>query len=349
MPDARNDRDLGIGNAFIAMNLIGRSPCFREAIEKIRTISEFDVGVYIIGETGTGKELAARAIHYLGARRDHPFIPLSCGGMTDELLLNELFGHAKGAYTGAHAAHPGLIQLSQHGTLFLDEIDSLSPKAQITLLRFLQEKEYKAIGSADVKKVDTRIICAGNRDLEQCVAEGSFRRDLFYRLDILRVELPPLRLRTGDVPLLAQHFINKYTRQFNIGETRLDDGLIQKLTAHTWPGNVRELENAMLKLCILSELPGLADASESPHRSGRPSHPDPIADMDTGEGFKQAKIKAINRFEKQYLQNLLTKTRGNISQASRIAKKERRTFTRLVEKHGLRRIDFLPFNPRTDG
>lgn len=342
----RDDGSSPMGNAFIALNLIGRSPCFSKTIQKIRRISRFDVGVYIFGETGTGKELAARAIHYLSDRKEGPFIPLSCGGLNDDLIINELFGHAKGAYTGADTSQPGMIQLADKGTLFLDEIDSLSPKAQIALLRFLQEKEFKRIGSANIKKADIRIISAGNRDLEQCVRHGTFRRDLLYRLDILRVDLPPLRQREDDVLILAEYFIKKFTHEFQLQHIALNENIKNIIKSHSWPGNVRELKNYILKLCLLSEPPKLpivtARANQTSQQTGAALLP--TEQIDIREGFNNAKTKAVDQFERQYLSKLLAQVEGNISQAARIAKKERRSFTRLLEKHQFCRNDFLPTN-----
>lgn len=336
----KNDKRTIVGKAFIAENLVGRSPCFKKTIQKLHKISGFDVSVYIYGETGTGKEQAARALHYLSSRRDGPFIPLSCGGLNDGLLLNELFGHAKGAYTGAYTTQPGMIQLANKGTLFLDEIDSLTPKAQVTLLRFLQEKEFKALGSPGIKRADTRIICAGNRDLGQCVEAGTFRRDLLYRLDVLRIDIPPLRQRKGDIRLLANHFINKFTRDFKLGEITLSSDLVESMDDYRWPGNVRELENCMLKLCLLSEPPNLRHPPEVQPSKRINSQIEETIDIDLQESFTKAKTRAINRFEKQYLQLLLMKAKGNVSHAARIAKKERRSFTRLLQKHGIHRLDF---------
>lgn len=331
-----------LGNTFISMNMLGQSPCFCETIRRIKEIGRFDVGVYILGETGTGKELTARAIHYLSARRDGPFIPLSCGGLSDELIANELFGHAKGAYTGADITQPGMIQLSDKGTLFLDEIDSLPPKAQIAILRFLQEKEFRSLGSSEIKKADTRIICASNRDLAQCVQDGTFRSDLLYRLNILEIHLPPLRQRGDDVLVLAKHFIRKAMHDFKLKNITIGDEALERLKAYHWPGNVRELENCMLKLCLLGELPDLPRSQEE--QTIKMVVRNPAEEIDIGEGFNKAKTRFVNRFEKQYLQLLLTQAKGNISHAARIAKKERRTFTRLLKKHQLRRFDYLPLN-----
>jgi DNA-binding NtrC family response regulator len=330
-----------IGNAFISMNLIGQSPCFQTAIRNIRLISEFDVGVHIYGETGTGKELAARAIHYLSARRNRPFIPISCGGLSDELILNELFGHARGAYTGADTKQPGVIQVADKGTLFIDEIDCLAPKAQIGLLRFLQEKEFKSLGSPEIRKVDTRIISASNRDLMRCVEAGIFRRDLYYRLDVLRLDLPPLRHRGGDVFLLAGHFLRKFTHEYGLPDQPLSPDIERKLQTHNWPGNVRELENFILKSCLMPKPLVSAGSSDTPDGDRHVNDLMPAEPIDIREGFSSAKARIVNRFEKRYLHMLLAKTRGNVSLAARIAKKERRTFTRLLKKHAIHRVDYL--------
>ena len=330
-----------VGNAFISMNLIGQSPCFKTTIRNIRLISEFDVGVHIYGETGTGKELAARAIHYLSSRRNRPFIPISCGGLSDELILNELFGHARGAYTSADTKQPGVIQVADKGTLFIDEIDCLAPKAQIGLLRFLQEKEFKSLGSPEIRKTDIRIISASNRDLMECVETGMFRRDLYYRLDVLRLDLPPLRHRGGDVFLLADHFFRKFTHEYGLSEQPLNPDIERKLLTYNWPGNVRELENFILKSCLMPAplVPDGSSDTPDDHRYAKDLIP--VEPIDIREGFNSAKARVVNCFEKRYLDMLLAKTRGNVSLAARIAKKERRTLTRLLKKHAIHRIDYL--------
>lgn len=335
------EKDRMMGNTFIAENLIGSAPCFKETIRKIKTISKFDVGVYIFGETGTGKELTARAIHYLSARRDGPFIPLSCGGLNDELILNELFGHAKGAFTGATTHQPGMIELADNGTLFLDEIDSMTPKAQIAFLRFLQEKEFRSLGATDIRRIDTRIICASNQDLKQCVKAGTFRHDLLYRLDLLRINLPPLRDRGTDIVAIAKHFIHKFRDIYNLGAITLSDAKIEEMMAYHWPGNVRELENFMLKLCLLAEPPNLLKKKRINSQTEPVAEMDSKTSIDLREGFNDTKARAVRKFERHYLQALLKEANGNISQAARIAKKERRTLTRLLNKHGIRRNDFL--------
>ena len=331
-----------IGNAFISMNLIGQSPSFKTAIRNIRLISNFDVSVHIYGETGTGKELAARAIHYLSSRRDHPFIPISCGGLSDELILNELFGHARGAYTGADTKQPGVIQVADKGTLFIDEIDCLTPKAQIGLLRFLQEKEFKSLGSPEIRKADTRIISASNRDLLECVEAGTFRRDLYYRLDILRLDLPPLRHRGRDVFLLADYFMRKITHAHGLPDQHLGRRIERKLLTYSWPGNVRELENFILKSCLMPAPLVPVGSSDTSDDNRRVEDLMPAEPIDIREGFNSAKARVVNHFERRYLHILLAKTSGNVSLAARLAKKERRTFTRLLKKHAIHRMDYLP-------
>jgi transcriptional regulator with PAS, ATPase and Fis domain len=277
-----------VGNAFITTNLIGQSPCFKKAIRNIRLISQFDVGVHIYGETGTGKELAARAIHYLSSRRNHPFIPISFGGLSDELILNELFGHARGAYTGADSKQPGVIQVADKGTLFIDEIDCPAPKAQIGLLRFLQEKEFKSLGSPDIRKADTRIISASNRDLVDCIETGTFRRDLYYRLDILRLDLPPLRHRGGDVFLLADHFQKKFTHEYGLPDQHLSPDIERQLLTYNWPGNVRELENFILKSCLLPGPLASVGPTGTPDDDRRTKALLPAEPIDIREGFNNS-------------------------------------------------------------
>ncbi len=321
-----------VGDNYIARNLIGESACFKETVAQIRDIAPYDIGVYIYGETGTGKELATRAIHYLSPRRDKPFISTTCGAFSDDLLLSELYGHAKGAFTGAHESRAGLVEAADGGTLFLDEIDSLSPKAQVALLRFLQEKEIKALGSTRTKKVDTRVICASNRDLAKLADAGKFRRDLLYRIDVIRIALPPLRARVGDIRILANHFLAKISLNHGLDVKELPDDFLREMESYSWPGNIRELENRIHKFCLLpgrEKVKGVRGRKEE----GR----DPELSREYVGSFNEEKSKIIDQFEKGYLHFVLSRSQGNISEAAAMARKERRTFTRLLKKHGLER------------
>jgi DNA-binding NtrC family response regulator len=304
--------------------LIGESPSFIRELEKIPLVARCDANVLISGETGTGKELFARAIHYLGPRAGKSFIPASCGAIPVELVENELFGHIQGAFTSATSSQPGLIQEAHGGALFLDEIDCLPLLSQVKFLRFLQEKEYKQLGSAKVHHADVRIIAATNIDLEKAVKDKKFREDLYYRLNIIPLHLPPLRERREDIPLLAQHFLNKYTSEFREQIRELAPESLRKLKAYEWPGNVRELENVIERAVIFSKRTWIGSDDIVLSGSGATS---------SQESFKAAKAKAVEQFEKQYIQNLLLTHHGNISRAAQAVHKNRRAFWELIRKY----------------
>jgi two-component system response regulator GlrR len=302
--------------------LIGQSSSFVSEIKKIPILAQSDAIVFITGETGTGKELCARAIHYLSPRSGNPFIPVNCGAIPLELVENELFGHEKGAFTGAVDSRTGLIEEAEGGTVFLDEIDCLPPAAQVKLLRFLQEKEYRPLGSKKMKKADVRLLAAMNIDLQEAVAEGKLRRDLYYRLNVIPLAIPPLRERRDDIPLLARHFLEKYSVQFNKTITDFSAEAIQLFQLYDWPGNVRELEHYVERTVVLSE--------------GRIINAKDVilpVESDFKESFHDAKNKMVAAFEKTYIERLLLAHHGNISQAARAAQKNRRAFWELVRKH----------------
>jgi len=313
--------------------LIGEHPLFLDAINKIPRIAQCDTNVIIRGETGTGKELCARAIHYLSPRADRPFIPVNCGAIPADLVENELFGHVQGAYTGAHVDQKGIIHESTGGTLFMDEIDCLPLSAQVKLLRLLQNKEYRQLGSAKTVRADIRIIAASNSDLEQSVKMQNFRQDLYYRLNILPLTLPPLRERKMDIPLLANHFLEVCSQGLQKHIKQITREAMQKLLMYDWPGNVRELENVIERAVVLA----LKETIDSPDiiLSSR----EPSEQLET---FKEAKARAINKFEIEYIQKLLLSNQGNISKAARAAQKNRRAFWELIRKHN---IDIQNFKP----
>ncbi|OGW38478.1 MAG: hypothetical protein A2X58_00435 [Nitrospirae bacterium GWC2_56_14] len=304
--------------------MIGNSPAFLAELQKVPFVANCDSSVMLLGETGTGKEMFARAIHYLGPRAGKPFTPVNCGAIPGDLLENELFGHAKGAFTSAAAPSNGIIQETEGGTLFLDEIDSLTTTAQVKLLRFLQEKEYRQLGAAKTLRADVRVIAATNIDLEQAVSSGSFRRDLYYRLNIIPMTLPPLRERREDVPLLTRHFIDHYVSEFNKQVDELEPEALQKLLLYDWPGNVRELQNIIERAVVFSSGPVLR--SEDIHLP-RPET------LPSAESFQQAKARVVVEFEKNYINNLLISHRGNITRAAKTAGKNRRAFWELMRKH----------------
>jgi DNA-binding NtrC family response regulator len=313
--------------------LIGQSSAFIDEIKKIPLIAGCHATVLISGETGTGKELCARAIHYLSPRAQKPFVPVNCGAIPADLVENELFGHERGAYTGASTSELGLIEEANEGTLLLDEIDCLPPLAQVKLLRFLQEKEYRPLGSRKSYKADVRIIAASNADLEEATSAGKLRRDLYYRLDAIRLRLPALRERREDILLLARHFLYAYTAEFDKGLMDFSPEAAQMLMLYDWPGNVRELEHVIERAVLLSESKLIqADDVTVPR-------PDAPPDLDS---FRVEKNRMIEQFEKSYIQKLLLTCQGNITKAARVARKNRRAFWELVRKY---RIDARSFKP----
>jgi DNA-binding NtrC family response regulator len=309
--------------------IVGESKSFLQVVEHAMRVAPSDATILLAGETGTGKELVARAVHYGSPRRSKPFIPVNCGSLPDHLVENELFGHTKGAYTDALTAEQGLIAEAEEGTLFLDEVDTLSASAQVKLLRFLQDRTYRPVGSARSRTANVRIIAATNADLWQQVQAQQFREDLYYRLHVLAFRLPPLRERPEDIPRLVAHFLHRYGTQYGRGSFHLLAGTLHKLAAYPWPGNVRELEAVIQRTVLLASSPGLQPQDielPSPHQE------DPVT---RHTSFREAKAHAIEQFERAYLSTLLSAHQGNISQAAKHAGKERRAFTRLLEKYAL--------------
>lgn len=307
-------------------NIIGQSPNFLSEIEKIPQIAQYDATVMITGETGTGKEIVARAIHHLSPRSGMPFITFDCGAVPPELVENELFGHFKGAYTSATSSETGLINAAEGGTLFLDEIDALNTSSQVKLLRLLQEKEYKPLGSAKIQKADIRFIAASNKNLKKAVKEGRFRSDLYYRLNIIPLKLPSLNKRTGDISLLAEHFLVKYINKFQKILDGFSDAALQKLQFYDWPGNVRELENTIERAVVLCRSKMIEPEDISLEE---------IEDIDIDRSFKDLKSDVIERFETSYIKSLLIKHDGNVTKAATAAQKNRRAFWQLMKKYNI--------------
>lgn len=328
-----NKQTQSFGNGAGLQQLVGESPDFVVLLEKIPQIAKCDANVLIEGETGTGKEVYARAIHYRSPRAGKPFIPVNCGAIPVELVENELFGHERGAFTSAFAFQPGLIEEANGGTLFLDEIDCLPVLAQVKLLRFLQEKEYKPLGSTRIRKADVRIIAASNLDLEQAVENGKMRQDLFYRLNVISITLPPLRERREDIPLLCRYFVAKYSAEFNKELTGIAPDALHLLMAYNWPGNVRQLQHIIERAIVMSDGLLLKTSNLEVPTS---------QELDRCESLREAKAKEIARFEKNYIQGLLSVCNGNITRAAEVAQKNRRAFWQLIQKH---QIDVSRFKP----
>ncbi len=306
--------------------LIGQNQFFLDEVGKIPVIAKYNSSVLIWGETGTGKEICAQMIHSMSPRSDNPFIPVNCGAIPVELAENELFGHTRGAFTGAVPTKPGLIREAEGGTLFLDEIDSLPPLVQVKLLRFLQERTYRPLGSVREFSADIRVIAATNVDPQKAMHSGQLRQDLFYRLNVLSLRLPPLRERKEDIPLLARHFIGKYSDKLCKSISGISSGAVQKLASYEWPGNVRELEHVLERAIVLCPMESIRECDIS--------LPQPET-IDFDIPFKEAKERHIRRFEKIYIEGLLLTHKGNISHAAQAAGKHRRAFWELIRKHGI--------------
>jgi DNA-binding NtrC family response regulator len=307
--------------------VIGSAPAFVEVLAHIARMGPSDAPVLISGETGTGKEVCARSIHLLSRRRQGPFIPVDCGAIPEHLAESELFGHARGAFTDAHRDRKGLVSLADGGTLFLDEIDTLSLPAQAKFLRFVQENTYRPVGAEQFCRANVRVIAATNRTLEQCVRDKQFRSDLYFRLNVLCLFLPPLRERRGDIELLSRHFLEKLADSDATASKSLSPAALRRLAGHDWPGNVRELLNVLQRAIVLSPgpqiLPSHIVLSNNGSCEGEPAAPN----------FRSARSRAIATFERQYVQEILQKHNGNITHAARDAGQDRRAFGRLAKKY----------------
>lgn len=317
--------ELGFGQ------LVGQHPAFLGVLGQIERCGANDAPVLFTGETGTGKELCARVTHLVSGRSRGPFIPVDCGALPDHLFENEIFGHARGAYTDARTEQKGLVALAQHGTLFLDEIDSLSLAAQSKVLRLLQEHTYRPLGSESFKQADVRIITATNRNLEELVEQKSFRSDLFFRINVLRVRLPALRERHSDIQILSRHFIEEICRSAKIPRKMLSQAAARKLDQYDWPGNVRELYNIMQRAVLYAAGTQISAAEIDLHPSGA-AHERGMRET-ICDRFRSAKMRAIQCFEQTYVEQMMHKHGGNITQAAREAGKDRRAFGRLAKKY----------------
>jgi len=325
-----------VSTSLLPINLIGRSEALLRVIDTIRRIADYDVTVSIFGETGTGKELVARALHYLSSRADGPFVPVNCGSLPDTMVESELFGHKRGSFTGASSDRAGFIEQANGGTLFLDEIEALSGKAQVSLLRFLQDLQFRRVGGSALKKANVRIVVASNIDLHQMQGE-QFRSDLFYRLDVLPIRLPPLCERSEDIPLLAEHFLEKFKIRYGLEEKYLGAAAVQWFTSRDWPGNVRELQNSVLRGLLLAEGNEIHPRHLQAEAGKLPTETATSSNMQ----FKDAKIQAIESFERNYLSSMLNKCSGNITLTAEQAKIDRSTLGRLLKKHQINHRDFL--------
>jgi two-component system response regulator HydG len=327
--------------------LVGGSAPMREVTRMIEAVAYSSTTVLITGESGTGKELVARALHGRSPRKAQPFVALNCGALTETLLESELFGHVKGAFTGAQRDQRGLFDAADGGTIFLDEIGDIPLATQVRLLRVLQEGEIKRVGSADAIKVDVRVIAATHRDLPKLVKTGRFREDLFYRLNVINIQLPALRERVEDVPLLAQHFLRRYADRLGKKVRALSPETIELLCGYRWPGNVRELENAVERAVVLCRSDSVTPPDLPPAVTGRTAplvRDAPAAGEDAAwlsMSYAAAKEQALRRFEKTYVEALMKACDSNISAAARKAGMDRSNFKRVLRKY---RSDLEPDN-----
>ncbi len=326
--------ETGIANVD-RLNLIGESQAFCAVMNFIRHVARCNAPVLIQGESGTGKELAAQAIHYLSDRRAGPFIPVNCGAIPDALIESELFGHERGAFTDAKQRCKGLIEAARGGTLFLDELETISSHGQVALLRFLQSQEYRPVGGTVVKRGDVRVISATNANLTELTSRGKFRQDLFFRITVLMLELPPLRARNDDVVLIAERLLERYCQQYRKSPKQLSSEAINALRDHTWPGNVRELENLVHREVLFEEAP-LAEFWSLRSAQG---HTGPQPEL-TAKSFREAKAAVIANFERAFIVELLQRANGNVSLAARLCGKERSRFGQLMRKHRIEPASF---------
>jgi two-component system response regulator GlrR len=303
-------------------NIVARSPAMQRLLQQVVQVADSDATILLFGETGTGKEVFARVIHSNSRRNKGPFIAINCAAIPEALFESELFGHVRGAFTSAHGAKRGLFQCANGGTLFLDEIGEMPLSMQVKLLRAVQEREVREVGSETTTKIDVRIIAATNKDLGEAVKNGSFRNDLFYRISVVPLFIPPLRDRRDDIPLLAQHFLTASAKRANKDLRGFTPAALNRLLTHPWPGNVRELENVIEKASVMTRQDMIT--------------PDLLPSMGTSPDAPLKPLtEAKEEFEKTYLKNVLQLTGGNISRAAQFAGRYRADFYKMLKKYGL--------------
>jgi DNA-binding NtrC family response regulator len=317
--------------------IVGATPVMRELFRLVESVAPTDATVLVLGESGTGKELLARGIHERSARHDGPFLAINCSALTDTLLESELFGHVRGAFSGASSSRLGVFEEASGGTLFLDEIGDISQATQVRLLRALQEGEIKPVGSTEIRKVDVRIVAATNRDLPAAVKAGTFRQDLYYRLNVVALELPPLRDRREDLPLLVHHFLQRYASKYGKPVRRITPIALEALHAYAWPGNVRELENVVQRSVVLA-------AGEEITLDGLPLSVRPTGGREAPRTFdipfSRAKQEAVEAFERGYVSDALTRTNGSVAEAARLCGLDKSNFRRIVRRYKLDAASF---------
>jgi DNA-binding NtrC family response regulator len=338
-------RQLDLGERWGGSGVVGNSPAMRDVFRLVESVAPTDATILLRGESGTGKELLARAIHARSRRAARPFIAINSSSLSETLLESELFGHVRGAFTGANTSRVGLFEEASGGTLFLDEIGDISANLQVRLLRVLQEGEIRPVGAGESRRVDVRVVAATNRDLEAAVQAGQFRRDLYYRLNVVPLQLPPLRERREDLVLLAQHFVHGYAKKHGKAVSGLSLEAVDTLGAHDWPGNIRELENVIQYAVILATGPTLGPAdlrlprglcpavASAPCEAPLLPPPPPVPRPDTT--FAKAKLFAVSEFERHYVAQMLERASGNVTEAARRAGLDKANFRRLMRRNGV--------------
>ena len=333
-------------SAFDFGAIVGDSPALREVLGRVEQVAQTTATVLLRGETGTGKEMVARAIHINSARESKPFIKVNCAALAPGILESELFGHEKGAFTGAVGRRPGRFELADGGTLFLDEIGDVPIDVQVKLLRVLQEREFERVGGSETVKVDVRLVSATHRDLERQIAAGQFREDLYYRLNVFPIQLPPLRERIGDIALLAEHFVQKYARSFGKQIRGLDASAVAALNGYVWPGNVRELENVIERALILTRGPDVTSADlEFTKRSIPTPQPSPVsggvgggADVGLSRDGARPLHERLSEQERAEIIQAIDQSQGNIAHAARRLGINRSTLYYRLRKYGLEHL-----------
>ncbi len=313
---------------------VGTSQPIREVFEKAKRIAQTNATVLITGETGTGKEVLARGIHYYSPRRNESFVPVAVGTLPEQLLEDELFGHVKGSFTNATNDKAGLFEAADKGTIFLDEISEVDFDLQHKLLRVLQERKVRRIGSVKEKDIDVRVLSATNQDPDMLVKEGKMREDLFFRINVVHIHLPPLRERVDDIPVLAYYFLKKYKDSGIVQVEKISSEALLLLKQYRWPGNIRELQNVIQNMIVMAERPEIRPEDLPPKI--RPKSKRVVVDATSDMDFKTAKGKLLEQFEKQYLEGLLEKYNGNITRVAEAAGLNRKTVYRLMEARNIK-------------
>lgn len=318
-----------------AFSVIGQDPKMRAIYDTIMSIADTDVNVLIEGETGTGKEVLADYIHYLSHRKEWPFVKVNCGALSETLLESELFGHVKGAFTGAYRDRLGRFEMAENGTLFLDEIGEMSNTMQVKLLRVLQEGTFERVGDSRSIQANVRIVCATNKDLKEAVKKKEFRKDLYFRLNVISLNVPPLRKRIADIPVFFNYFIDKFNEKYDLQVSGGSKRVLDKIYAYSWPGNVRELENLVERAVVTYKSGTITDIDLY-----EPGQPDALLFdvLHEGMNFPEAKKSIIESFEREYIINILSKNSGSITKSARDAGLDRKNFYLKMKKYNINRL-----------